>query len=471
MVGGEWRMGRERVPEEAHSPFIIRYSLFTTDHLPDTLRTPISIAPLVSLRVAFGVLMCASLLRFQWNSWVDKLFVLPAWHFTYFGFEWVKPLSASGMHAVFAVMTASTVLIALGLCYRVATVLFFLLFTYVELIDVATYLNHYYFISLAAFLLCLLPAHRAFSVDVKLGFTKPLATVPVGYLRAFQLQMALVYFFAGIAKINGDWLLEAMPLRIWLHAKGDLPMIGPWLQQSWVAYLFSWCGMLFDTLVPFFLFWRRSVPWAFAAVVVFHTLTAILFPGIGMFPFIMMSIAVVFLPVEWHQAFWSKLGWRQPSERIVLWMPRWTRLVLVAWFVVQFALPLRHLLYPGSLFYHEEGYRFSWRVMLMEKAGTVFFTLHDPATGKRHAVDNRVYLTKWQEKQMSTQPDLILQFAHYLKEMNSAWLPDAAVHAEAYVTVNGRGSRLFIDSEVDLAQERDGFAEKRWVLDHYQAIR
>lgn len=413
----------------------------------------------------FGVLMCASLVRFQLNGWVDDLYVLPAWHFPYYGFEWIRPLGAAGMHTVFAVMTACTILIALGLLYRIATMAFFLLFTYVELLDVATYLNHYYFISLAACLLCLLPAHRAFSLDVKWGITKPLATVHVGYLRAFQLQMALVYFFAGIAKINADWLLEAMPLRIWLHAKGDLPVIGPWLQQPWVAYLFSWCGMLFDTLVPFFLFRRRTAPWAFAAVVVFHTLTAILFPGIGMFPFIMMSIAVVFLPVEWHQRFWSARGWRAAPEQLVGWMSTGTRVFLAVWFIIQFALPWRHLLYPGNLFYNEEGYRFSWRVMLMEKAGTVFFTLRDPATGKRYGVDDRIYLTRLQEKQMSTQPDLILRYAHHLKAMNAGWLPNAEVYAEAYVTVNGRGSRLFLDPTVDLAKERDGFTEKTWVYD------
>ncbi len=419
----------------------------------------------------FGLLMCASLLRFQWNGWVDELYVLPAWHFNYYGFEWVRPLGAVGMHLVFLVMTVCTMLIALGLCYRIAAVAFFLLFTYVDLIDVATYLNHYYFISLAAFLLCLLPAHRACSLDVRFGLAKPLATVPVGYLRAAQLQLAVVYFFAGLAKINADWLLEAMPLRIWLHARGDLSWTGAWLQHEWTAYLFSWCGMLFDTLIPFLLFWRRTAPWAYLVVLLFHTFTAILFPGIGMFPFIMMSITPVFLPVEWHAAFWNRFGWKRDAQAVPFTMPAWMPAFLVVWFVMQFALPWRHLLYGGSLFYNEEGYRFSWRVMLMEKAGTVFFTLYDPATGQRHAVDNRMYLTTLQEKQMSTQPDLILQFAHYLKEMNAAWLPDAAVHAEAYVTVNGRSSRLFIDPTVDLAKERDGFEEKRWVYDHDQIMR
>ena len=33
---------------------------------------------------------------------------------------------------------------------------------------------------------------------------------------------------------------------------------------------------------------------------------------------------------------------------------------------IQLAFPFRYLLYPGNIFWTEEGYRFSWRVMLME---------------------------------------------------------------------------------------------------------
>ncbi|HEY0977421.1 MAG TPA: HTTM domain-containing protein [Flavobacteriales bacterium] len=424
------------------------------------------IAPLITLRIVFGVLMCASLLRFTLKGWITELYVKPGFHFPYWGFEWVKPFAGTGMHAVFALMIGCTVLIALGALYRVATVLFFLLFTYVELIDVTTYLNHYYFISLVALLLCFVPAHRAFSLDVRFGRVRPVVEVPSAWLRMVQLQMALVYFFAGIAKINGDWLLEAMPLRIWLHARSDLPVIGGLLQRSGVAFAASWAAMLFDTLIAFFLFPRRTAVAAYAVVVVFHALTALLFPGIGMFPFIMMAMALVFVPVPVHERLWTQLGWnKERPSAAALGIPAAARAALIAWFAVQFLVPFRYLLYPGRLFYNEEGYRFSWRVMLMEKAGAVFFTVKDPATGRTIPVDDARYLTELQRKQMCTQPDLILRFAHHLRDEFRDRIPDAEVHAEAYVSVNGHGSRPFIDPAVDLAREHDGFAEKKWVYD------
>ena len=79
--------------------------------------------------------------------------------------------------------------------------------------------------------------------------------------------------------------------------------------------------------------------------------------------------------------------------------------MIAGYFLLQLLLPLRFLLYPGKLFWTEQGYRFSWRVMLMEKAGAAYFTVKDAAGQKSQVVENRLHLTTLQEKMMSTQPD------------------------------------------------------------------
>jgi len=364
------------------------------------LNKQVSGAPLVLFRVAFGVMMALSILRFWAMGWVEQIYIKPSFFFTYYGFEWVKPLSENGMYAVFALMLLSAVFIALGFAYRISSVLFFLLFTYVELIDKTTYLNHYYFISIIALLLCFLPAHRMFSLDVKLGLTKAATSLPRWMVLSIQLQMALVYFFAGIAKINHDWLVEALPLRIWLPAKNDTPFIGALLNETWVAYLFSWCGMLFDTLIPFFLFWRRTSYWAYALVVIFHVLTAILFPGIGMFPFVMIVCATVFLPSEFHEFLLGTKNEERRTEAASL-ATRSSQLAttfFILHFSIQLLLPFRYVFYPEKSFWHEEGYRFSWRVMLMEKAGMATFHVKDSVTKQLTEIRNADYLTPQQEK-------------------------------------------------------------------------
>ena len=425
-----------------------------------------SIAPLVVFRIAFGIMMFAATLRFVGKGWIDTLFVQPSYFFTFYGFEWIKPFSANGMYTVFGIMMLCSVLIATGLFYRIAAIVFFLLFTYVELIDKTNYLNHYYFISIMAGILCLLPANKAFSFDVKLGITKAVTTVPTWAIFALQLQMAMVYFFAGISKINPDWLLNAMPLRIWLPAKADVPLIGAWLTEQWVAYAFCWIGMLFDVFVAFFLFNKKTVWYAYAIVVVFHVLTAILFPGIGMFPFIMIVCATIFLPAVFHERLIGTSATASVSSTTTKasWLSQATLALLVLHFSIQAVLPFRYMLYPGKLFYTEQGYRFSWRVMLMEKVGYTIFTVRDAATGNSVEVNNRKFLSLQQEKQMSTQPDMILQFAQHLKDVYGKQMQSPEVYAEAYVTINGRSSRLLIDPKVNLAAEQDGFANKKWIL-------
>ena len=105
--------------------------------------------------------------------------------------------------------------------------------------------------------------------------------------------------------------------------------------------------------------------------------------------------------------------------------------------------------------------------MLIEKAGTAFFYVTDPKTGNRGEVNNCDFLTPNQEKMMATQPDLILQYAHIIKEeVEYRGLKNPIINAEVYVTLNGSRSKLFIDPEVDLTTLKDNFKPKEWVLDN-----
>jgi hypothetical protein len=280
--------------------------------------------------------------------------------------------------------------------------------------------------------------------------------------------LAIVYFYAGAAKLNPDWLFEAMPLKIWLPANAHLPLIGPLLEQPLTAYFFSWAGAAYDLTIVFFLINRITRPWAYLAVVVFHLSTALLFQ-IGMFPYIMILATLIFFPAEFHQRWLEKAipAFNQVSkvrryEHPTSWI---IGSVLVLHFSIQLLLPLRSHLYPGDLFWTEEGYRFSWRVMLMEKAGYAIFHVKDPVSDREWEVQNWRYLTKNQEKMMATQPDMILQFAHYLEQVyQKQGYQDLEIRAECYVTLNGKRSRLLVDPDLDLTQVKDGFDHKDWVL-------
>ena len=432
----------------------------------------VSIAPLITFRIVFGLLMFFSILRFVWRGWVTSVYVTPTFHFTYWGFEWVKPLGNVGMHLLFLVMALSALLIALGLFYRIAAVLFFLSFTYVELIDVTTYLNHYYFISLVAFIMIWLPANRNYSLDTSFNLQERQLQTPAWTIGILRFQLAVVYIFAGLAKLNTDWMIHAEPMRTWLPAKSHLPFVGKYMYEIWVAYLFSWFGAIYDLFIVFFLINKKTRPVAYLFVLGFHVSTAIFFPGIGMFPYVMMTASLIFFSGDFHERLLSRLPFYRKSASVssshATHSPAFYKLQALAittYVLLQIIIPLRFLLYPDHLFWNEEGYRFSWRVMLMEKSGVAYFTVKDKITHGSYEVDNKQFLTNLQEKMMSTQPDLILKYAAYLHdEYKKKGINDPEVYGEVHVSLNGQRSRLFIDSTVNLAQQQPGWRHYNWIL-------
>jgi hypothetical protein len=103
--------------------------------------------------------------------------------------------------------------------------------------------------------------------------------------------------------------------------------------------------------------------------------------------------------------------------------------------------------------------------MLMEKAGAAYFRVKDKTNRQIFEVNNAEFLTPLQEKMMSTQPDMILKFAHFLAEQyRQKGVTDPKVTAEVYVALNGKRSRLFIDSTVNLAAEPLSWKHYHWIL-------
>ena len=432
-----------------------------------------SITSLIVLRITFGLLMLASTVRFVAKGWVQEFYVDPAFHFTYWGFGWIWPLPAPILYATYAIIGIAALFIALGFFYRVSAVTFFLLFSYTELLDKTYYLNHYYFISLLSFLIIFLPLHRTFSLDSWRNPSLRVTHVPAWMVWAVRLQLGLVYFFAGVAKLTPDWLFRAQPLRIWLAANIDFPLIGPLFDYVWFAFVMSWAGALFDLTIPFWLSWRRTRPYAYIVVIGFHVMTGLLF-NIGMFPWIMIASTLVFF----DQTDWQKLTkkftihystdgngtWKtrkNPEKKLVL-------AFLLLFFAVQILMPFRHLLYPGNVHWTEEGVRFSWRVMLVEKTGSATFYVTDAENGRFYTIHPIRYLTATQEKQMSFQPDMILQFAHYLADVFAQQgVNDPIVQAEVYVSWNGRSSRQLIDPTVNLAAQPYNLHPRLWILSEH----
>lgn len=429
--------------------------------------------PLAVFRILFGLMMFGSIIRFWAYGWIKSLYIEPNYFFTYYGFEWVKPLG-SYTYIIFFICALASLLVAFGYKYRISIIVFFLSFTYIELMDKTTYLNHYYFISILSLLMIFLPANARFSLDTFLNM-KEYEKVPKWTIDSIKLLLGIIYFYAGLAKLNSEWLFRAQPLKIWLTSKYDLPLIGSnFMQQEWFHYLMSWGGALYDLFIPFLLLYRKTRIFAFILVLFFHIFTRVLFP-IGMFPYIMIVSSLIFFDAKLHRSIISfvqrisifkKFNLRRISEYKYDTLSSYViAKIAVLFFVFQLLFPWRYLLYPGELFWNEEGYRFSWRVMLIEKSGIATFKIVDAKTKNFFYVDNKDFLTPFQEKEMSTQPDFILQYANYLGDhFASQGHQNIEVYVDSYVALNGRLSERFIDPNTNLYQLKESFKHKDWIL-------
>ena len=431
-----------------------------TTYLNQFLFKEVSIAPLVVLRITFGALLLYGTYRTYEKGWIKEMYVDPVYHFSFV--DWAQPLAGYGMYWVYGLMAIFSIMIAIGFLYRFSTVSFFLLFTYCELIDKTYYLNHYYLVSILVFWMIWVPAHRWFSVDTLLFPRIKSSTCFNWQILIFKVQLSLVYFFAGLAKVNPDWLFRAQPMATWLPGLYEIPVLGQLMHYKELAFVFSWLGCVYDLTIWLFLWIKRTRGLAYVAVIVFHVLTAILFPRIGMFPFIMITGTIIFFSSEWHEKVlrFFRAGIEVVKESYTSTLSSSVKsfisLSLMSYVLLQLFLPMRYLQHSGNLFWHEQGYRFSWRVMLMEKNGLTNIILHDPAKDFRQEVDQNKYLTPFQKQQMRSQPDMLLQFGNFVAreyEKINGYLPEIFVKSK--ISLNGRRSQIFTNDTINIVGLQD----------------
>lgn len=426
--------------------------------LEAALARPVSSQSLAIYRILFGSLLFLSTIRFMASGWLDVFYVRAKFHFTYDGFGWVRVLPEWGMWALYSGIAASALFIAVGLFTRASTLAFLLMFAYAELTDVTNYLNHYYLVILVAFLLLFLPTSARWSLDALRRPDRKRLEIPAWMIYLLRFQVAVVYVHAGLAKLGSDWLIHAQPMRIWLAARDETPLLGTLFAEPATAYLFSWAGFLFDSTIVAWLLWKRSRPVAFLLVVTFHGLTQVLF-DIGIFPLLMMINSTLFFDPDWPGRVWAKFRGRASASFVPVSNPvhrpaaRWAVAAFSVYAAFQVLFPLRHRLNGGDVLWHEQGMRWSWKVMVREKSGAITYHARDPVSGRTWQISPSKYLTPRQELEMSGQPDLIQQLArHIADDLRKKGRGEIEIRAEARVSLNGRPSRLMIDPTVDLAR-------------------
>jgi hypothetical protein len=446
------------------------------DRLLARLFAPIDIASLCFFRIGFGAMMAWWAWDYLSSGRMRFFYVQPRFHFTYFPFDWVRPWPGDGMFLHFLALAALALAIAFGLCYRLASVLFAVGFTYVFLLDATNYQNHYYLLLLTSWMLPLLPLHRAVSVDAAWRPALRSDTAPTWALWLLRLHVALPYFFGGVAKLDPDWL-AGEPLRQILAAQSTLPLLGPLLKQEPIVLMLTWGSLLFDLGIVPLLLWRPTRAVAYGFCVVFHVINSVFFQ-IHVFPWFMLFGTTLFFEPDWPRRVLGggRLALPSSAQRIS-WssLPHLARLGLIAaaiYGAFHIWWPLRHHFYAGNASWTEQGHFFSWRMMLRLKNVGLRYYLTEPESGKTWIPDVRPYINSEQSTRFTRDPEMILQMAHFLAhEHRRETGRDVEVRALALASLNGRKPELLIDPSVDLAKEPRGFYRRKWIMPQRELLR
>lgn len=429
--------------------------------------TPANNSPLVVFRMLFGAIMFMEFGSALSSGWVKDVFIDAPFRFTFIGFEFLNNLHGPFMYGYYVVAMILSALVAVGLFYRPASFGLALIWSTLYFAQKGHYNNHFYLMMLLCWLMAMVPANRRASFDVKLGLVKPTDTCSRWCLSIFIIQTAIVYTYASIAKIYPDWL-NAVPVKIWFSKKAGHPYFGSLFKKEWFPYFVAYSGLIFDLLVVPALLWKRTRVPAVIAMLLFHQFNKLTF-GIGVFPYLAMSLNVFFFP---GKTFDNTVGLVKNAfeyPKLSLKQQQAITVVLCLFIIWQILTPFRHHLYKGDVVWTEEGHRMSWRMMLRTKRGTISYKVKDKATDSTWSVDPQNYMHGYQYRTLATRPDFIWQFAQRLKEKYKEEGVDVAVYARSLCSVNGRPEKDMVDTTVDLASAPwKHFSHNNWLLTDYK---
>ncbi|WP_437780178.1 HTTM domain-containing protein [Sorangium sp. So ce1097] len=432
------------------------------------LTADVDAASLAVFRVGYGALIAWEVVRYVVHDRIDRYYVEPGFFFSFVPF--IRPWGGTGMYWHFAALFVLALLCAVGLFYRVSAALLCAALTYVFLLDKTQYLNHLYLLCLIGLLLAVAPAHRALSLDLLRArraapSSAPAETVPRYHLFALKAQIAIVYFYGGIAKLNGDWL-RGQPLTMWLAERADAPLVGPLLATPAAGLALSYAGLLIDLSMGFLLFSRRTFPVGAALAVAFNLSNALLFK-IGIFPYAMIASLALFgdpswprrrLPFLFRSRAADRAGGDSPAPSPAAPRRALPLALLHGYLLIHLIVPLRHWVYPGDVAWNEAGHRFSWRMKLRDKdVSELDIHVLDPRTGVRQPLDLGEWLTERQLGEMCTRPDMIVDFArHVADRYQEDFGVRPIVTAKVLASLNGGPFRDLVDPTLDLASQPGG---------------
>jgi hypothetical protein len=411
------------------------------DRLRATLARPVDGASLAVMRIAVGAVVFLEAVRLVTpRSGVALLrvyYVDAAYLFPFRGFEWVRPWPEPVMTALVVALALAGLTLAVGILPRFSAAVCAALWSYIVLLDAARFNNHYYLEALLAAQLAFMPSGRRFAPRFPRA-TRPQPLVPFWTVFLLRIQWAVVYFWAGVAKLSPEWLGFAEPIQTilldpttklrametfpdaWVHGAW------PYLSSAPAAYALSYAGAAFDLAAGPLLVLRRTRFLGLALTLLFHATNHwLLFGDIGYFPILGAVGACIFLPPDWplrlndwaRRPFWTPPNWGWLAAGALLvpglgallgWKSRGSlppnggaaklstsaAALILGWAALQSLYPALQFLPPEPIVWSGKADQFFWRMKSAVKIATqAEIVVQDPEVPA--ADDERLEWNAW----------------------------------------------------------------------------
>jgi hypothetical protein len=430
----------------------------------EQLFSPVSNTNLVLFRIMFGFLLACHCFSQILNGTVKSIFIEPPFTFNFIGFDFLQPIQGNGMYYYFTLMGILALMIMTGTWYKISMLLFALMWTAVYLMQKSNYNNHYYLMVLLSWIMLFLPAHQRLSVDSIRNKSNRKTSCPRWVYGLMIAQLFIVYTYAGLGKLNMDWLSGRF-ISIRFSKLAMHNMLGIIYGNSVFQTLVTYSGLLFDLLIVPLMCFKKTRRCALIAAVIFHLFNSYTF-RIGIFPYLSIAMLIFFFkPIRLRWISETELLYDR-GNKVSPKLERFIMYALLLYLVIQIWLPLRSHLFQGNVFWTEEGYRMSWRMMLRTKSGSVLFRVKDAASGKQWQIDPAMHFKPVHLMWLSGSPDIIWQYAQRIKKAyKRKGYPDVEVYAIGKVSMNRYQAQSLIDPNCNLAAVKwEPFRNSNWIL-------
>ncbi|XP_060082240.1 vitamin K-dependent gamma-carboxylase-like [Ylistrum balloti] len=405
-------------------------------------------------------------------------------------FDWLQPLPLKWMYVVYLIMLFGAIGIMLGLLYRLSCVAFLVTYWYVFLLDKTSWNNHSYLYGLMAFILLLCDANRYRSLD---GLLRPQIRnchVPLWNYTLLRSQIFLVYFIAGLKKLDMDWV-SGYSMQ-YLSSKWVFDPFRLLLTDDQIdLYIVHIGGLTLDMFVGFFLFFDKTRPAAMFFGGSFHLMNSQMF-NIGMFSYTMLATLPLFCYPDWPRRL---LQWcpspggaksaedLQPNSHCVYKLvksqtnkqegisayPKSTcsstpslrhkffSCVAILYLSTQLFLPYSHGITKGYNTWTNGLYGYSWDMMVHSwSTQHVRIAYHDRDTGEQGFLDPQAW-APGRNNRWSSHADMVKQYmtciADRLTEYN---ITNVELYLDVWKSLNDRFQQRVYDPKVDLLRAHWG---------------